>query len=184
MYNLLAITNRKLCSGDFLKQIERVANLNPMGIVLREKDLSQEEYKNMAISVIEICKKNKINCILHSHLDVAIELKVDKIHLPLQIMKSNLEKIKQFKVIGVSIHSVEEAKEAERLGATYITAGHIFKTDCKKGVPPRGINFLKDVCKNVSIPVYAIGGITDENFKDVLNAGAYGVCMMSSLMNI
>ena len=88
-----------------------------------------------------------------------------------------------FKKIGSSCHSVEDAEEALSLGAGYITAGHIYETDCKKGLVPRGTIFLKSVCESVDIPVYAIGGISPQNIKDVVNAGAEGVCIMSSFMN-
>ena len=85
-------------------------------------------------------------------------------------------------MLGASCHSVAEAVEAERLGCTYITAGHIFDTDCKKGVPGRGLSFLQEVCETVRIPVYAIGGVTHENFPEVKRVGAAGVCVMSGLM--
>ena len=87
-----------------------------------------------------------------------------------------------FEIIGASCHSLEEAKEAERLGCTYITAGHIFLTDCKKGLPGRGLTFLQNICENVSIPVYAIGGISNENINDVRQTGAAGACIMSGFM--
>ena len=72
--------------------------------------------------------------------------------------------------------------EAEKLGCTYITAGHVFATDCKKGLPPRGLSFLKEVCYSVTIPVYAIGGIDENNMEAVRQAGAAGGCMMSGFM--
>ena len=68
------------------------------------------------------------------------------------------------------------------LGATYVVAGHIFETDCKKGLEPRGLNFIKELSSILTIPIFAIGGINEENSNLVLNSGAYGVCMMSSLM--
>ncbi len=71
---------------------------------------------------------------------------------------------------------------AEKLGCTYIIAGHIYDTDCKKGLEGRGLEFLKSVAESVDIPVYAIGGITTENISDVRNAGASGACIMSSAM--
>ena len=101
-----------------------------------------------------------------------------------------------FKVIGTSVHSVEDAIKAEQLGATYMTAGHIFATDCKKGLPPRGLDFLKNVCDTVQIPVYAIGGINiassegDDStlnvprLKDVMECGAAGGCIMSGMMRV
>ena len=86
------------------------------------------------------------------------------------------EEKKKFTKIGISIHSVEEAKEAEQLGASYLTAGHIYATDCKRGLPPRGLGFLKEVCREVSIPVYGIGGIKfdEEQWNDMKKCGAVG----------
>ena len=98
-------------------------------------------------------------------------------------MKSKPDVCKEFDEVGVSIHSVSEAIEAVNLGATYITAGHIFATDCKKDIPPRGLSFLSSVCSSVNIPVFAIGGISPENAQKAINAGADGICIMSGLMN-
>lgn len=186
MYNILAITNRNICKGDFLKHIENICTLNKVygkfKIVLREKDLSEEEYEKLSKDVLNICRKYNVGCMLHTYYNVAKELGCDKIHLPLNILRENPELRDEFKVIGASIHSKEDAIEAEKLGASYITAGHIFNTDCKKGIPGRGIEFLKDVVQNVNIPVYAIGGISSSNMDEVIKAGAYGVCIMSGLM--
>ena len=82
----------------------------------------------------------------------------------------------------VSVHTVEEARNAEKLGADGLIAGHIFVTDCKKGLAPRGLEFLKEVCAAVSIPVFAIGGIDDSNSDAVRLAGAQGECRMSWYM--
>lgn len=79
------------------------------------------------------------------------------------------------------MHSVEEAVEAESLGADYIIAGHIFETACKP-LEPRGPEFLRRVCESVEIPVYAIGGITSENVSSIADAGASGACSMSGIM--
>lgn len=90
------------------------------------------------------------------------------------------------KKIGCSIHSVEEAVEAQKLGASYITAGHIYATDCKKGLAPRGLEFLKEVCDSVTIPVYAIGGIDVDGTRrdEVKMCGAAGSCIMSGMMSL
>ena len=90
---------------------------------------------------------------------------------------------KHFERIGTSCHSVEDALEAQRLGADYITAGHVFVTDCKKGLAPRGLDFLRNVCYSVDIPVYAIGGISPDNIASVRKCGAAGACVMSGFMN-
>jgi thiamine-phosphate pyrophosphorylase len=86
--------------------------------------------------------------------------------------------------LGVSVHSVTEALEAEQLGATCLVAGNIYETDCKKGLPGKGLTYLKEVCAAVTIPVYAIGGITRDRLADTEQAGAYGGCMMSELMKL
>lgn len=183
MYRVFAITNRKLCKEDFLTQIKKIARSNVEGIILREKDLTEKEYYQLASQVIDICEHYKKRCILHTYIDVALNMKIANIHLPLTIAIEQCDKINRFERVGISTHSVEDAITAQRLGATYITAGHIFATDCKKGVPPRGLTYLEEVCKVVSIPVFGIGGVTIENAKEVINHGAQGICMMSSLMN-
>lgn len=189
MYKLLAITNRHLCNNDFLARIQDICTLNEkntvlksVSIVLREKDLSENDYKDLAAEVLKICAENNVECILHTYYKVAKELNCKKIHLPLNVLKSNPNIYKEFDEIGVSIHSLSEAIEATNLGATYIIAGHIFATDCKKGIPPRGLSFLSSICRSVNVPVYAIGGISPTNAKKAINAGADGICIMSGLM--
>ena len=183
MSDILCVTNRKLCREDFLVRIERIAACHPAGIILREKDMNPEEYKELAVSVMEICEHYGVKCILHSFPDVAISLHADAIHLPLHLLRElSQEQKTHFEVLGASCHSVEDALEAQALGCTYITAGHVFETDCKKGLPGRGVEFLHSVCAAVDIPVYGIGGIDVDNIALVRNAGASGACLMSSLM--
>ncbi len=183
MSDILCVTNRKLCKEDFLIRIEKIAKENPKGILLREKDLPVEEYKDLAKSVLEICQKYNTTCIFHSFADVAKELKHTAMHLPLPLLRILKEEDKsRFSILGASCHSVEEAEEAECLGCTYIIAGHIFETDCKKGLAGRGLDFLRNVCESVSVPVYAIGGISAQNIGRVKNVKAAGACIMSGIM--
>ncbi len=183
MSDIICVTNRRLCHGEFLSRIEEIAACRPAAILLREKDLSEETYERLAGQVIKLCQKYDVPCILHSFLRAAKNLQADKIHLPLPLLRATTKKERAaFRMLGASCHSIEEAKEAKRLGCTYITAGHIFATDCKKTIPPRGVDFLKSVCDSVSIPVYAIGGICGENIEAVRCAGAAGACVMSGPM--
>ena len=183
MSDIVCVTNRLLCREPFLNRINAVAKAKPRAIILREKDLPPDEYKRLAAQVAEICDKNAVPLILHFHYDAAIELEQKSIHLPLFILRNmSASKKACFNSIGVSCHSVEEAKEAEALGAAYITAGHVFATDCKKGLAPRGLDFLRSVCNSVTVPVFAIGGISSANFPSVIASGAAGVCIMSALM--
>ena len=182
MSDIICITNRALCKGDFIAHIKLIAEAHPAGIILREKDLSEDEYEILARQIMSVCEETKTPCILHSFVHVAINLGADKIHLPISRLRTLGTDIKSFSVIGASCHSVDEAKEAEALGCTYITAGHIFDTECKAGLPGRGIRFLSEICKNVSVPVYAIGGITPERITEIYRAGASGTCIMSGIM--
>lgn len=175
MCKIISVTNRHL-AVDFIKRIKEISSLG-VPIILREKDLAEVEYFGLAKTVLEITD----NVILHTYIDTARKLGHMKIHLPLPFLKKS--DISGFEIVGVSIHSVDEALTAQSLGATYITAGHVFATDCKKGLPPRRLSFLKDVCSAVDIPVFAIGGITSLNAPDTISSGAHGICVMSSFMN-
>ena len=180
---ILSVTNRKLCREDFLSRIERIAAANPAGIILREKDLSEEEYRSLAEQVLNICRKQGTPCILHSFYETALELECDSVHLPLPVlMGMEPGRRKKFRILGASCHSAEDAVLAEKMGCCYLTAGHVFETDCKKGLPGRGMDFLEQVCRSVSVPVYAIGGITAAHMGRIRQAGAAGACVMSGLM--
>lgn len=183
MSDIICVTARNLCGGDFMEQLAKIAEAAPKYIVLREKDLDESEYRTLAEKAIEICSNSETKLILHYYWKTAIELGKDSIHLPLHILRElSAEYKRRFSLIGVSCHSVEDALEAKALGAGYITAGHVFATDCKKGLPPRGLDFLREVCQSVDMPVYAIGGISPENFSQVMEAGASGACVMSGFM--
>lgn len=164
-----------------MSRIKKIAACRPSAIILREKDLSPEEYSRLALSVIELCKIYDVPCILHKYFEVAIKLGVKKIHLPLPVLREmNATDKKFFDVIGASCHSLEELQEAQNLGCTYVTAGHIFATDCKKNLEPRGINFLMKLRDAAKVPIYAIGGINAENISQVKFVS--GACIMSGFM--
>jgi thiamine-phosphate pyrophosphorylase len=183
MCKLLAISNRTLCPGDYLTQLERIAAAKPSGIILREKELTSEAYEALAEQVLSLCQRYQVTCLLHTHLDVAQRLGCPSIHLPLSELRNQKSQLESFSIVGASVHSLSEAIEAEKLGATYLVAGHIFATNSKKGLAPRGLHFLHGICRAVRIPVYAIGGITPHNANKALHMGAKGVCIMSGLMN-
>lgn len=183
MYRI-AVTNRHLCEEDFLARIRRLADGETyQAILLREKDLTEAEYTELAGQVTDICRSYGKKCILHTFYSTAERLSHPYIHLPLPVWeRAEADSLRFFSEIGTSVHSVEQAKQAERFGAAYMTAGHIFATDCKQGLPPRGLSFLREVCDSVSVPVYGIGGISIRNEKEVTGQGAAGVCIMSGAM--
>lgn len=188
----VAVTNRHLCDKGFLFQIELLCKRGVSSVILREKDMTEKEYELLAEKAIAIGKVYNTPIILHSFVNVAENLGNRAIHLSMShFMKMADDKgsfhkclTDSFKIIGVSTHTVEEAVEAEKAGATYITASHIYATECKKGLEPKGIAYLKKVCEAVSIPVYALGGINFNNMDEALKAGAEKVCMMSEIMKV
>ena len=194
------ISNRQLGENENLeKQIEKIfsayekkiilENFDIVSLTLREKDLNKNEYLKLIEEIYPICQKYKINLILHQNYDLNLDEKynIEGIHLSYSIFKSlnqniKAELIKKYKRIGVSIHSLEEAKDVESLGASYVVAGHIFETDCKKSLEPRGLKFIEDLSSALSIPIFAIGGIDEKKSLSVIDSGAFSVYMMSNLM--
>lgn len=184
---ILVITNRKRFEweADFLKQIEKIAASKPFGIVLREKDLPVKEYSELARKVRDICRSAGASLIVHSHPEVERELGIPALHMPLDALeKLSSEERKEFEVLGASCHSVEDVLRAKALGCDYVTAGHVYATDCKPGLPPRGADFLAEVCGQAApMPVFALGGLTPARAPEVRRAGAAGFAMMSSAMD-
>lgn len=197
---IYAITNRKLISGGeevYFKQIEKIAAAKPDGMILREKDMAPEDYEVYAKRCREICDAWETPLILNHFWEIGEKLDIRRLHLSMPVFRQmagdadgmvetypvgKADVFKAWKQVGVSVHSREEAVYAERRGVDYLIAGHIFLTDCKKGVPARGLDFLKEICVSVEIPVFAIGGMNLEHGRMAMEAGASGVCMMSELM--
>ncbi|AZR73194.1 thiamine-phosphate diphosphorylase [Anoxybacter fermentans] len=178
---LYLITNRKIIEKDnFYDVVENAIKGGVDAVLLREKDLSYEELLPIAIKLKNIADAYNIPLIVNGNLDVAKNINASGFHTSFdRFMKEKFE----FKgLLGVSVHSLKEAILSEKHGASYILASHIFETDCKKGLRPKGIELIKDIKSQVKIPVIALGGINPENVKKVLSAGADGIAVMSYIM--
>lgn len=173
MFKIICITDRKLCQEDFLTRIEKIASAKPDRIIFRDKECSDEEYATFAFKVLEISVKYGVPCSVCRNVDFG-----NNIHISMSMLRHF-----PFRdLTGASVHSVDEAVEAEKKGVDYVIAGHIFETPCKPDLAPRGLDFLKQVCNAVKIPVYAIGGINADNIHLIAKAGADGACIMSGFM--
>lgn len=183
MFDLLCLTDRTLCREPFLDRVAAIAAARPAALILREKDLPEDQYQALAAQVMSLCRQAGVPCILHTFVGAARALGARAIHLPLPVLRTlSARERAAFPALGASCHSVEEAREAVALGATYLTAGHVFATTCKAGLPGRGVEFLAQVCAAVPCPVYAIGGVGPENLPALAQAGAKGGCVRSPLM--
>lgn len=201
--NMVAITNHTLCPYPegmeqenknffepgtvywqaYLNQIRRIVSVKPKAVVLREKDLDPGLYMKLAYEVGEICREQNQKLIFNTSPAVAAELGAKKLHLSMGLLRSE-GRPSYAEWVGTSIHSLEEVKEAAELGADYLFAGNIYETDCKRGLPGKGLEFLRQICMESRIPVYAIGGITEKRLPQILEAGAAGGCMMSGFMRL
>lgn len=179
MYKIISVTNRLSCRENFQDRLLKIAK-HVEGIVLREKDLTEMEYEKLAEKAYVACGEKLI---IHNFPETAKKMGIRKLHVPLSVLRTlSKEERTFFTELGTSCHSLEDAYEAVELECTYIFAGHIFETDCKAGLPGRGLDFLRQITDKVSLPVYAIGGISEENISAVLKMNAKGVCVMSGLM--
>ena len=187
---LIAVTDSATCPRPLPEQIARLAKLSelrPQAVILRAKSLDKAAYRTLAIEAQQSCEAAGIPLILHSDWQLASKLGIKKLHLPLAILRQ-LPACERtyFTWLSTSVHSVGEAQEAQALGATVLIAGHIYTTQCKAGLAPRALGFLQNVCSDVSLPVYAIGGISfDASQHAELQAnGARGACVMSAYMRL
>lgn len=175
------ITNRKLIrNNSFLSVITQAINGGIDGIILREKDLSDEALLALAKSVKRYTDERGIPLIINGRPAVANQIDAYAHHFT---YKRFMKEGKHYKrKIGVSIHTVEEAVHAEQKGADYLLASHIFETKCKEGLRGKGPNFLREIINKVNIPVIALGGINLENMEQVYATGIKDIAVMSYIM--
>lgn len=139
---VICVTNRGLfkSQADFLQRLEKIAAAGPKAIVLREKDMAPADYEALAKKVMAVCRRYDVSCILHQFSETAQKLQSDGFHLPLpQLRRLRAEGQKlTFPELGTSCHSVQDVREAMKLGCTYVFAGHIYATSCKPGLARAG----------------------------------------------
>ena len=178
---LYLITNRKISNKDYLDVIRDSVMVGVDVIILREKDLNDKELLNIALSIKEIIKDTDTKLIINGNIEVAKKVSAEGIHLS---YKDFVKKKTNYNgLVGVSVHKVEESIMACEKEADYLLASHIYETNCKKGLKPKGLSFLKEIKNKVNIPVIGLGGISHLNAKEVIDAGADGIAVMSYIMS-
>ena len=185
LQNVICITDRHLCHRPFQDQMRIVAALKPKAVILREKDVMEDAYRILLERIQPVCEEFDVPLIVHTYYQVALEKGIHRLQIHLaQLRELPEETRKQFDVIGTTVHSVEEAKEAASLGATYLTASVASGGTHEYGTGNKLLEFLGEVSSAVDIPVYALGGASREPLEDCLASGAAGICMMSRLMTV
>ena len=182
---LYLVTNRYQDSLEsFLKKVETACRSGVTIIQLREKNLTTNQYYQLAKQVKEITDAYQVPLIIDDRLDVCLAVDAAGLHigddeLPVSVARQVLG---PDKILGVTAKTVKRALEAEEGGADYLGTGAIFPTTTKENAPITLISTLKTICQRVAIPVVAIGGLTSENIDQLIGTGIAGVAVVRDLM--
>jgi thiamine-phosphate diphosphorylase len=200
MNNLSATTKRRDLSLPRLYAIldpERCKGRPPPAVIddllrggcravqLRVKNGGGREFYDVGLGAAESCRAAGALFIVNDRVDVALAVKADGVHLGQDDLPIACARklVGENALIGISTHTLEQAREAEENGADYIGFGPVFGTATKEtGYEPRGLDLLSRVCATVRLPVVAIGGITEQNVAAVWGAGARSAAMIGELM--
>lgn len=180
------ITDRKLvpCPLSLVPAVTQALKGGVKAIQLREKDLETGELLKLAYKMRAFTSRYDAKLFINDRLDIALAVGADGIHLTQNSIPADAVRkvVKNRLLLGVSTHSLKEAREAEKGGADFLTLGPICRTSSKlKYGKPLGLEILKDVCRRVKIPVFAIGGIKSNKILEMKKAGAFGVAMISEI---
>ena len=181
---LYAVTDRSwLGNHDLVDQVEETILAGTTIVQLREKELSDKDFLAEAVKVQSVCQKHNIPFIINDNLEVAIACGADGIHVGQSDLAANQvrERIGKDKIIGVSAQTVEQAILAEQMGANYLGVGAVFSTSTKLDASDVSFDTLRQICKAVSIPVVAIGGINAHNLLQLSGSGVNGVAVVSAI---
>ena len=182
---LYLVTNRYQDSVEsFLEKVETACRSGVTIIQLREKNLTTNQYYQLAKEVKEITDAYQVPLIIDDRLDVCLAVDAAGLHigddeLPVSVARQVLG---PDKILGVTAKTVKRALEAEEGGANYLGTGAIFPTTTKENAPITLISTLKTICQRVAIPVVAIGGLTSENIDQLIGTGIAGVAVVRDLM--
>lgn len=184
---LYAVTDRAWTGEQtLLEQIESALKGGITCLQLREKKMEQDAFLQEAFAVKRLCKEYHVPFIINDNVEVAIACRADGVHVgqgdmpPVKVR----ELVGDDMWIGVSAHTVEEALEAKRQGADYLGVGSMFPTETKKDVVETTFETLEEICKQVSIPVVAIGGIQENNLSLLGKTGVDGVALVSAIFGV
>ena len=184
-FRLYLVTNRYQDSLEsFLEKVETACRSGVTIIQLREKNLTTNQYYQLAKQVKEITDAYQVPLIIDDRLDICLAVDAAGLHigddeLPVSVARQVLG---PEKILGVTAKTVKRALEAETSGADYLGTGAIFPTTTKENAPITLISTLKTICQMVAIPVVAIGGLTSENIDQLAATGIAGVAVVRDLM--
>jgi thiamine-phosphate pyrophosphorylase len=186
-FKLYLVTDRKLVThySSLLTAVRHALKGGVKAVQIREKDLSTRELIMLSYKLRYLTERYQAKLFINDRVDIALAVGADGVHLTQASIPADAVKraLKDKLLIGVSTHSLKEARNAERAGADFITFGPVYKTPSKlKYGPPLGIEALTEVCRRIRIPVFAIGGVKARRIGNLVDAGVYGVAMISEIL--
>ncbi|SFC98599.1 thiamine phosphate synthase [Ruminococcus albus] len=186
MMLLYAVTDRAwLGDMTLYQQVELALKGGVTCVQLREKELSDEDFLAEAIEISSLCKKYGVPFFINDNVDVAVKCKADGIHVGQEDMAAAKvrERVGDDMMIGVSVHTVDEALEAVAAGADCLGVGAMFSTSTKADASVLPMDTLRDICDAVDIPVVAIGGIGKGNIHKLKGTNVDGVALVSAIFS-
>lgn len=186
-YSLYLVTDRSLSNGRSTQTIVEAAIFGGVSCVqIREKNCSTREFVEQARALQPVLKQHRVPLIINDRLDIALAVGADGIHLGQEDMHiSDARRLAGDKmIIGISAENLGDAIAAERQGADYIGISPVFATSTKTDTaPPLGLEGIRRIRANLSIPLVGIGGIDQKNARDIISAGADGVAVVSAIVS-
>jgi thiamine-phosphate pyrophosphorylase len=186
-FDLYLVTDRNQTGGrDLLWVLERALEGGVRAVQLREKDLGGRELFVLAEKTKRLCERYQANLFVNDRVDIALGVDADGVHLGGDSMpvRAARELLGAEKLIGVSTHSINEAREAEQEKADFILFGPVYFTASKAAYgEPQGLGRLKKVVEKISLPVYAIGGVKVGNIAEVKETGVRGIALISAVLS-
>ena len=176
------ITERRLCPEPLVLRTEKLLAAGADYVMLREKDLTENELLALAEELKKTADKFGRRLIINGNPKVAAIVGAWAAHLPFRALPLAAEVKAAGLKLGGSVHNAQEGRAAREAGADYVLAGHIFESDCKKGLPGRGTELITELKTELGLPVWAVGGLNPENVNRIRAAGA-SVAACRSLLN-
>lgn len=182
---LYAVTDRHWLAADesLYSVVEKALKGGATFMQLREKNLEEEQFLKEAVEIKGLCAQYGVPFVINDNVDIAVSMDADGVHVGQSDMEAGdvRAKIGPDKILGVSAHTVEQAKLAEAQGADYLGVGAVFPTGSKDDADEVRGETLKEICQAVNIPVIAIGGITADNTPQLAGSGICGIAVISAI---
>ncbi len=184
MMRLYAVTDRAWTDNrSIYSQVEDALKGGVTCVQLREKNMSEDELFSEAVKMRDLCRKYDVPFIVNDNVDIAVRCGADGVHIGQNDMSCSevRQKIGDNMILGVSVHTVHQAKDAQKYGADYLGVGAVFSTNTKNDADSVSLDMLKRICGAVEIPVTAIGGIGENNIAKLYGSGVDGVAVVSAI---